>query len=143
MVLALLAADAAAQSAGGYHKDERWGYKVRVPDDFKTAALSANEEWIASKHIATRLLYAKDSEFYEADYPQMWVIGFPHQRQEERGAKIETDGEKTTIEFKNPYKDYKDFIKRESWFVGGGYYFSEEKEDNIGDVKVTKYEIKY
>jgi hypothetical protein len=124
------------------HKDERWGYKVRVPDDFKTAALSANEEWIASKHIATRLLYAKDSEFYEADYPQMWVIGFPHQRQEERGAKIETDGEKTTIEFKNPYKDYKDFIKRESWFVGGGYYFSEEKEDTIGDVKVTKYEIK-
>ena len=138
-----IAGSAFAQSAGGYYKNERWGYKVRAPADFKEAALSASEEWIASKHIATRLLYAKNSEFMEADYPQMWVIGFPKSRQGERGAKItEKEDGSVEIDFKNPYKDYKDFVKRESWFVGGGYYFSQEEEDTVGGVSVTKYEIK-
>jgi hypothetical protein len=69
-----------AQSASKYYKNDRWGFKVRVPDGWKRAALSASEQWIASKHIATRLLYAKKSDFFEADYPQIWVIGFPHKR---------------------------------------------------------------
>jgi len=141
--LLCLVSGAFAQSAGGYYKNERWGYKVRVPSDFKEAALSASEEWISSKHIETRLLYAKKSEFLEADYPQMWVIGFPQSRQQERGAKVtEKEDGSVTVEFKNPYKDYKDFVKRESWFVGGGYYFSKEEEDEIHGTKVTKYEIK-
>jgi len=142
VALLLCAGPALPQSAGGYYKNEQWGYKVRVPDDFKEAALSASEEWIASKHTATRLLYAKRSEFYEADYPQMWVIGFPHNRQQERGAKVSKDDGTTKITFKNPYKDYKDFVKRERWFVGGGYYFAEEEEDTVHGMKVTKYVIK-
>jgi hypothetical protein len=131
-----------AQSASKYYKNDRWGYKLRVPGGWKQAALSASEEWIASKHIATRLLYAKKSDFLEADYPQMWVIGFPHKRQEERGAKVDTKDGNIKITFKNPYKDYKDFVKRERWFVGGGYYFSKEEEGTHAGMNVTKYEIK-
>lgn len=122
--IGILLLGALAQAGGmSVHKDDRWGYRIRVPDDFKTAALSASEEWIASKHIATRLLWSKKSEFAEADYPQIWVIGFPHKRQEERGARVSTEDGREEVTFKNPYRDYKDFLKRESWFAGGGYYF--------------------
>ncbi|MEM8882620.1 MAG: hypothetical protein AAGD14_00955 [Planctomycetota bacterium] len=126
----------------GTHKDERWGFKIRVPKGWKSAAMSASEEWIAAKFIGKRELQAKRGDWYVSEHPQIWVIGFPHARQKERGAKVEDKDGKLTVSFKNPYKDYKDFVKRESWFVGGGYHFSVEEETEIGGHKVTMYEIK-
>jgi hypothetical protein len=140
----------AGPSAGKYHEDERWGYKVRVPDGWITAALSADEEWIASKHLAERETEAKKGLWWASSRPEMWVIGFPHARQDERGTRFGKDekDEKSAKEdqtqafFNNPYKDYKDFLKRERWFAEGGYFFSEEKEDEVAGMKVTMYEIK-
>ncbi len=137
-------------SAGKYHEDERWGYKVRVPDGWITAALSADEEWIASKHLAEREQEAKKGVWWAASRPEMWVIGFPHERQDQRGTRFGKDekDEKAAKEdevqafFNNPYKDYKDFLRRERWYAEGGYYFSEEKEDEVAGMKVTMYEIK-
>ncbi|MCZ6786485.1 MAG: hypothetical protein O7E54_04895 [Planctomycetota bacterium] len=127
-----------AESPGAYYKNERWGYKVRTPQDWTHAAMSADEHWIASKHLSKRTIAAKNGW---SSRPEMWVIGFPHAR--ERGAK-RTKGSKgeNRIEIENPYKDYKDFLKRHQRFAGGGYYFSAEKEATIAGGKVTKYEIK-
>ncbi len=140
----------AGPSAGKFHEDERWGYKVRIPDGWITAALSADEEWIASKHLAERETEAKKGLWWASSRPEMWVIGFPHVRQEERGTRFGKDekDEKSAREdeiqafFNNPYKDYKDFLRRERWFAEGGYFFSEEKEDEVAGMKVTMYEIK-
>lgn len=137
-------------SAGKYHEDERWGYKVRIPDGWITAALSADEEWIASKHLAEREQQAKTGLWFAETRPEMWVIGFPHDRQQERGTRLGKDdgnaetakSDETKAFFNNPYKDYKDFLHRERWYAEGGYYFSEEKEGEVAGMKVTMYEIK-
>lgn len=134
-----LAASAYGQSAGKFYSNERWGYKVRAPRGWKAAALQSNEVWIASKHLGNQKLEAKRSEFYEAGYPQMWVIGFPHGL--ERGAKIEEKNEKTTVTIKNPYRDYKHLLTENKHFLGGGYHFTKEEETEIKGVKVTQYEI--
>ena len=125
----------------GTHKDTRWGFRIKVPKDWKNAAMSATEEWIAAKFIGDRALEPKKSEFWVREHPHIWVIGFPVARVDDRGAKIEKKGDKTTIEWKNPYKDYKDFVKR-AMSLGGGYHFSKEETATIGDVEVLQYEIK-
>jgi hypothetical protein len=138
----LLAVAAAGEPAGKYHQNERWGYKVRTPSGWITVALSADEEWIASKHIAKRELEASKTIWWASARPEMWVIGFPHARKEDRAARRAKEKDKSKWSFSNPYADYKDFLKREKWYVGGGYFFSEEKEDTVAGMKVTKYEIK-
>jgi hypothetical protein len=138
----------AGDTAGAYFKEERWGYRVRVPKDWNQAAMSAREEWIASKHISTQEVQLKKSDqtnWWFRMHPEMWVIAFPHARQEQRGARLDTSKEdEGVVSFKinNPYKDYKDFVKREQWFVGGGYHFSKEEEGEIEGMKVSMYEIK-
>lgn len=150
LAVCILAGSIRGDAAGKYHEDERWGYKVRVPDGWITAALSADEEWIASKHLAERVEEAKKGLWWAGSRPEMWVIGFPHVRQEERGTRFGKDekdeksakADEILAFFNNPYKDYKDFLRRERWFAEGGYFFSEEKEDEVAGMKVTMYEIK-
>ncbi|MHC4973548.1 MAG: hypothetical protein ACYTG3_14575 [Planctomycetota bacterium] len=134
----------AGDAAGAYFTNERWGYKVRVPKGWTRAAMSADEEWIASKHLGKRPLEARNSQYWTRETPEMWVIGFPHIRRGERKAKRVERAEGTELIVSNPYTDYKDFIKRNRGFLsweGGGYYFSKEEETEIGGVKVTQYEI--
>ena len=138
---------AAGDGAGRHYKNDRWGYKLRAPSGWIHAALSADEEWIASKHLGKRELRSKKGIFVSDERPEMWVIGFPHARKQDNETRV-TKKKKSDVtsvfefSFKNPYKDYKDFIRRERWFVGGGYYFSEEKEGEVAGMKVTMYEIK-
>lgn len=61
----------AGDAAGGYFEDERWGYKVRVPQGWSQVAMSADEEWIASKHVGKRELEPKKSEYYVRETPEM------------------------------------------------------------------------
>jgi hypothetical protein len=136
----------AGDPAGGYYENERWGFKVRTPKDWINAHLSADEEWIASKHLGKRELEDARSEYWTREAPEMWVIGFPHIRLDQRAAKrTEKEGGEKEVEFETPYRDYKDFIKRNKDFLTwerGGYYFSKEDETKIRGVKVTQYEIK-
>jgi hypothetical protein len=134
----------AAEAVGDYVKDEKWGYKVRTPREWSQAAMSADEQWIAAKHIAPRALAAKKTSGGYLERPEMWVIAFPKGR-EKTASKVETGkdeaGEDTfTITIKNPYKDYKDFVKQMG-LAGGGYHFSKEEPGEVDGQKVTMYEI--
>jgi len=134
----------AGDAAGAYFTNERWGYKVRVPKGWTQAAMSADEKWIASKHLGKRPLEAKNSQYWTRETPEMWIIGFPHVRRGERRAKRVEGVSSTELIVNNPYTDYKDFIKRNRGFLTwerGGYYFSKEEETEINGVKVTQYEI--
>ncbi|MHC4550660.1 MAG: hypothetical protein ACYTEZ_18010 [Planctomycetota bacterium] len=137
----------AGDPAGGYFANKRWGYKVRVPKGWNQAAMSADEEWIASKHLGKRELEPKRSEYWTREAPEMWVIGFPHIRKGQRTAKRVDQVDGIELIVNNPYADYKDFVKRNNRFLtrsweGSGYYFSKEEETEINGVKVTQYEIK-
>ena len=141
VVAAVFAGVFAGSARAGPHKDERWGFKLKVPSGWKQAAMSASEEWIAAKFLGKRALTAKKSDWYVSEHAKIWVIGFPAAKKEDKGAQVSVKGNIVSISFKNPYKDYKDFVKRENTF-GGGYHFSKEKRVTIGDVEVDQYEIK-
>lgn len=134
----------AAEKAGGYHKNEAWGFKVRTPHKWNVIHMSSKEQWIALKAIGPRDLYGPKGEGWGMR-PEMWVIAFPHARQDDRGAKREKIDENTwLISVENPYKDYPDFVKREKRLAlgGAGFYFSVEEETERDGMQVDIFEIK-
>jgi hypothetical protein len=123
-VLAVLAAPSPAREApGGFFKNEAFGYKVRVPKEWRLAALPPDEALIASKHLGKRELEAAKSRHWAREAPEMWVIALSH-----RGG---------------PAADYRDFIQQQADIIawGQGYAFTVEKDTTVGGVKVTQYEI--
>ena len=98
----LLAPATAGDAAGAYFKNEAWGYKVRVPKGWRQAAMSADEEWIASKHIGKRELEAKKSKWWTREEPEMWVIGFPHVRKDQKSVKRVDKGDRSELTFNIP-----------------------------------------
>ena len=133
----------AADQPGSTHKNESWGFKVRYPNKWTVVNMSTKEQWICAKFIGTRELYGAKGEGW-GETPEMWVIGFPHARKDQRGAKREKVTEElTVITIENPYKDYKDFVKREKDLTTeGGFFYSREENDTIDGLPVDLYEIK-
>jgi hypothetical protein len=135
VLVGLGGAASAGDPPGAVFTNEAWGYKIRVPRGWNHAAMSAREEWTVQKHLSPRELTPKTTPdgFHRIERPEMWVIAFPLARQGDRGAKREENDDGSVLfRVKNPYKDYKDFVSRERWFVGGGYYFSKEEERTEG-----------
>ena len=123
------------------HEDNNWGFKIRVPKDWRIIPLKANERWILGKYQSNRAYQTKEG--YE-HRPEMKMIIFPEQRKKEKGSgrvRVENDGETVRVTRKGNYKDYKDYLKKN--FAGGGYYdATDPEEDTISGVRVTKYDIK-
>jgi len=136
----------AAEQHGKYTENARWGYKIRAPKNWERRVVPLDEPWIADKFFPDYSMRDRSptGEFVSFQ-PNLWVIGFPHARIERGGVHEEKVDEHTTIfRFESPYKDYKDFVQRESWASTGqgGWYFSKEEETEQGGYKVTVYEIK-
>ena len=145
LLLAPALADAAEQH-GSYEENPRWGYKVRPPRDWIRRAVPLDEPWIADKFIPNHTMRARGptGNFVQVK-PDLWIIAFPHARQARRGIEEEKVDEHTTlIRYRNPYKDYKDFVKRETWAStgGGGWFFSREEDVENAGYQVTIYEVK-
>lgn len=135
----------AAEQHGSYFENPRWGYKVRAPRNWKRRLVPLDEPWIADKFFPDYSMRARGISGFVEYKPNLWVIGFPHAREARRGVHEEKVDEHTTLfRFENPYKGYKDFVKRETWAStgGGGWYFSREEEAENAGFEVTIYEIK-
>lgn len=135
----------AREQHGSTVENHRWGYKLRAPKNWKSRAIRLDERWIAGKYFPDYTLRTRNEmgDFVQHK-PDLWVIGFPHEREDER-MKVEKPDENTTIiTIRNPYKDYKDFVEREAWAStgAGGWYYSKEEEIERDGVKVSVYEIK-
>ncbi len=134
---------AAAERPGPAHANEAWGFKVRVPAKWNIIHMSSKEQWIAMKAVGPRELYGDKGAGW-GERPEMWIVAFPHERQRQRGAKrTKIDDSTTLIEVQNPYKDYKDFVKREKRLSLGdaGFYFTKEETTEHGGFKVSVYEV--
>ena len=133
------------EQRGSYNENKRWGFKVRSPKGWKSRMIKLDERWIAAKYFPDYSLRGRNEmkEFIQHK-PNMWVIGFPHEREGERRTVEKPDENTTIITIRNPYKDYKDFVKRESWASTGqgGWYFEREEEIEHEGYKVDAYEIK-
>ncbi|MDA1195890.1 MAG: hypothetical protein O2894_11990 [Planctomycetota bacterium] len=145
-VLTLLAGGlpaSAEDKPGEYHQNDTWGFRVRFPQKWNVVHMSTKEQWICAKFLGRRELYGEKGEGW-GETPEMWVVGFPTARQRERGAKRTKVNETlSVISVENPYRDFKDFVKREKGLTTeGGYFYTKEEETTIDDVPVSIYEIK-
>jgi len=137
----------AREQHGRYCENPRWGYKIRAPKKWKKRAMRLDEQWIADKFFPDYALRTR-SAVVKTDFvqmkPDLWVIGFPHEREENKVTEEKIDEHTTVITIRNPYKDYKDFVKRESWAStgGGGWFYAREDEIEHDGHKVSVYEIK-
>lgn len=135
----------AGEQRGSYVENKRWGFKIRPPRKWDSRMIPLDEQWIAGKYFPNYSLRVKNekNEFNEMR-PELWVIGFPHQRKRDARTVEEGEDGSTIITIRNPYKSYKDFVKRESWAStgGGGWFYEREDSTTNAGLEVDIYEIK-
>ena len=143
LLLALVAIGPALAAPGSYHEDERVGYKIKTPRGWEQVAQNADEQWIILKYLSDRdYIYNDEVDRWTWTHkPDMTVIAFVESVVKKDGPEVtEEDDETIVVEFNNPYKNYKDFLKRT--YSDGGWYVSDEQEDEVNGIPVTQYEIK-
>ncbi|HYC79288.1 MAG TPA: hypothetical protein VEI02_16845 [Planctomycetota bacterium] len=144
----LLVATAAAQEAvfkNGWHEDRKMGFKIRVPEKWDQVPMSPEERWIVAKYLCNREYVAR-GEFYFTHKPTLRVIVFLDDAKKVKGPKIDTEeteeGTKITgITLASvPYKDYQDYLKRNS---SEGFHVEKEVEGKgAGGVVCKKYDVR-
>ena len=134
LTLAALCSPGATQST---HVDEKWGFKIRVPEDFRKIPSQVGEQWIIGKYQSEKNYFTEKGWEFK---PIMQMIIFPEERKKKKRVEVEEKKDEITIRWQQKYKDYKEFLKGN--FAGGGYFFSKETEGKMGGVRVSQYEIK-
>ncbi len=142
--LAIAAGLGTAPQKGGWHEDSRCGFKIKPPKDWEQVPLKVDEGWQVAKYLSKREYFWTDKEDgrTRTHKPQMTAIAFVERVEEEEPDADEEgdDDEVTIIVLKNPYANYKDYLKRT--YTGGGYYISAEEAATVNGVEVTQLEIK-
>jgi hypothetical protein len=140
-VVTLLAAPAPAQEL---LSDAKLGIKLKAPDGYTRVPLKPDEEWIAARWISPRSYYQNDKSGFSIDHkPELTVISFPSdkvkQRVEEQKSGTGEQSRTITI-IKNPFKDYRDYLKRT--YNEGGFFIAKEDKATVDGVQVETLEIK-
>ena len=118
----------------GWHEDTKTGFKIKVPDKWECVPIAVEEKWIVAKYLADKPVLGKKGKYMGMEQkPQMRVIVFSDEARKFKPAEVEEDrGEgrpRRRSRYKDaevPYKDYKDYMKRN--VQDGGFYFDKEKE---------------
>lgn len=143
LVAAVCVAPAPA-SAQELLQDTKLGFKLKAPSGYTRVPLKPDEEWVAAKWISDRAYFQNDKSGFSIDHkPELTVIAFVNEKVKEK-VDIEKSGtgdqSKTTIIVKNPYKDYRDYLKRT--YNDGGFYIAKEDKAEVEGVQAECLEIK-
>jgi hypothetical protein len=126
------------------YKDTQYGFKITPPKDWPRETRDSGSSWILAKFISKKTDHYTTKEGWTLRFkPEMTVVAFPHDSRREVKVNEEEDGEsekEIVISLHNPFRDYKDFLKRT--YHGGGYYFDKEEETEVKGIPVTCYEAK-
>jgi hypothetical protein len=127
----------------GWVVTSRYGFQMRNPKKWTQIAIQTTEEWLAAKFQCDReyLYNNKEIGFSVTHRPELLVIAFPKEVMKERGKDVkEVETEQGTkvvlVTFKNPYKDYDDFLDRT--YNASGFYKLDEKTDEVNGIPVIK-----
>src|SRR5688572_4489347 len=103
----------AAERLGKWHEDPKWGFKLRVPEGWDALPLAVNERWIVARFHGDQKYVDPKSGWWAEHRPELKVIVFTEAAKARRGAKIEVKADGSTdVEVLNPYKHYRDYLKR-------------------------------
>ncbi|MHC5072438.1 MAG: hypothetical protein ACYTGO_18350, partial [Planctomycetota bacterium] len=141
-VLVLAAALLPAQGVlkRGFYADPTKGFKVKVPTKWGQVPTQVDEKWIVAQF--------QSNKEYEGHHklddswphkPLMRVIMFDHKVIKEKYKTVKA-GDTEITRLKLPYRDYKDYCKRN--LSKGGWFITQEQKGRQGDLQVTRYEIK-
>ncbi len=129
----------------GVRKDTRLGYRITIPHGWREIPVKISEKWIVAKYVSPKEYFARDDVGWTVSFkPDLRVIVFPFsvtkgERVKETREKV-GGGEVVFRELRNPYRDYKDYLKRT--YSGGGWYISREEDKKKKDLSWTLLEIK-
>jgi hypothetical protein len=141
----LLAAALAAPPFGN-HKDDRLGFTMQTPNKWAAIPMAADERWMVAKYLSDKTYFWTDKKggWTQEHQPDMEVIAFVDAAVKEKAKLIQKDKRdgrtEWIVQFESPYKNYKDFLGKR--YRGGGWFVTDEKEDKVGDIPVTCYQIK-
>lgn len=140
VVFALVARTVSASPLLLEHKDERVGFKMQTPRDWKEIPTSSDERWIVGKYLSSKENFAGSKQGTASYAPQMLMSAFVKEDEKETiRVKAGEDGKReAVIEIDSPYKNYKEFLKAR--MSGVGFYLTDEKETIVDDIKVTTME---
>ncbi len=144
-VVAVLAGGLQAMpQSSGFHTNSRFGFKLKPPAEWEEIPVQAQEEWLVAKYLSKRKYFWTESGggwTYEHQ-PELMVIAFVEEVTKKEGNKVsKIDGkQRITFKYDNPYRDYEDYLDRT--YAGGGFYISKRDRGKVGDIEVTKLEIK-
>jgi hypothetical protein len=131
----------AVEPLGKTHVDKKVGYSIRLPKDWEFVASPDAERYIIGKFIAKRAIRTKGGEYIQSHRPEMRIIAFTPDNKEIESSKREEKGlGGVTISYlteKNPYRDFKEYVKRNT----RGFYFGEETESKVKEVPCTFIEV--
>jgi hypothetical protein len=149
--LALLTS-ATLASAQDSHKDERFGFKVKVPRGWEQIPLRSDEKWIVGRYRSPKAETTVDptTGYALRHNPELQIVALPHRKASPRKPETEPkpEGEGTTTgtgtEAKKPapekfYRDYQAFMKET---YGRGHFVDKEESGTHAGLPVTKIEIK-
>ena len=129
---------------GSLHKDQELGFQINSPKDWKKIPIAQGEQWIVAKYVSNRQYDAKkDVKGMIARHtPEMKVILFPASivKNREGSTPSEVKEGDGVVKLKNPYKDFKDYLKDNSY---GGYFIAKEEETKINGIPATCLELKF
>ncbi len=138
LLLVMLAPSVQAQ----YHEDDRFGYKIGIPNGWQQIPIQVDEEWIIAKYLCDKATRYTDDQGFSSDHKtDMQVIAFIDKVTD--GPKVEakeTGENEFTISINNPFKDYPDYLRRT--FNEGGWFENGREERKVGGVDVTCLDIK-
>ena len=110
------AAPIVQEESKGVFTNAKMGFKVKPPKGWKMVPLKTNEAWLACKYTSDKSYsyHNKERGWTYLHTPELKVIAFVKANMENE-AEIERekdeDGDETiTVTFKNPYKDYNDYL---------------------------------
>lgn len=124
----------------GVYEDTENGFSVKVPSRWAQVPTQVDEKWIVAQFQSSKEYEGHhkldDSALHK---PLMRVIVFDHAVIKKRYETVKA-GETEITTLKLPYRDYKDYCKRN--LQQGGWFMTQEEKGRQGDLEVTRYEIK-
>jgi hypothetical protein len=135
-------------SAQNVHKDERLGFKVKVPRGWEEIPLRSDERWIVGRYRSPKAENTVDpTTGYSLKHnPELQIVALLRRKATPKkpDAEPKAEGESTTKpDAKKPeekfYRNYPEYMKET---YGRGHYIEKEESGTHAGLPVTKIEIK-
>jgi hypothetical protein len=140
----------AASSAQDVHKDERLGFKLKVPRGWELIPLRSDERWIVGRYRSPKAETTVDptTGYSLRHNPELQIVALLHRKATPRKPDAEPKAEGDTGTAPKPdvkkfeekfYRNYPEYMKET---YGRGHFIEKEESGTYAGLPVTKIEIK-